>query len=139
MQDNTNKTLKRIMPTDGKAVPRISCPADPKSEFRFYPWDRSAIREDILRRKAMNTPPSQDNFPEEQPQFNGEPDSNARRPCLMTVWQGQADSRSLDKLNRLLHDGWRIAGIDPAVRRLPGVGKATAFLVELVKPSHDSE
>ena len=57
------------------------------------------------------------------------------RMCLMTVYAGQADSQSLAELNRLLDEGWRISGIDPTLRRLPGVGNFKAFVVELTKPS----
>ncbi len=51
--------------------------------------------------------------------------------CLMTLFEGRADQQSLDQLNRLLDEGWRIAGIDPSLQRLPGVGNFRAFLVEL--------
>ena len=61
------------------------------------------------------------------------------RTCLMTVFQGQADSQSLAKLNALLDEGWRIAAIDPSLQRLPGVGNGKAFVVELVNPVTDSE
>ena len=59
--------------------------------------------------------------------------------CLMTVFDGRADSQSLDNLNRLLDEGWRIAGISPFLQRLPGVGNFKAFLVEMKKPLKDSE
>jgi len=59
--------------------------------------------------------------------------------CLMTVSEGRADSQSLVKLNRLLDEGWRIAGINPSLQRLPGVGNSKAFLVELTKPVQQSE
>lgn len=55
------------------------------------------------------------------------------RTCLMTVFDGRADSQSLDQLNRLLDRGWRIAGINPSLQRLPGVGNFKAFVVELMK------
>ncbi len=57
------------------------------------------------------------------------------RACLMTIFDGRADRQSLDQLNRLLDEGWRISGIDPTLQRLPGVGNFRAFIVELVKPS----
>ena len=56
------------------------------------------------------------------------------RYCLMTLVDGRADSQSLAKLNRLLDEGWRIAGINPSPQRLPGVGNFKAFMVELTKP-----
>lgn len=59
------------------------------------------------------------------------------RSCLMTVFEGQADDRSLAQLNRLLDEGWRIAGINPSLQRLPGVGNFKAFMVELTKPTKD--
>jgi len=59
--------------------------------------------------------------------------------CLITVFQGQADSQSLDQLNRFLDEGWRIAAIDPSLQRLPGVGNVKAFVVELMKPLKESE
>lgn len=61
------------------------------------------------------------------------------RICLMTVFDGRADSRSLFHLNQLLDEGWRIAGINPSLQRLPGVGNFKAFIVELTKPLKDSE
>jgi hypothetical protein len=61
------------------------------------------------------------------------------RVCLMTVFEGKADSQSLDQLNHLLNEGWRIAGINPSLQRLPGVGNFRAFVVELRKPLKDSE
>ena len=61
------------------------------------------------------------------------------RISLMTVFDGRADSQSLDNLNQLLDEGWRIAGINPTLQRLPGVGNFKAFLVELIKPLKDSE
>ena len=57
------------------------------------------------------------------------------RMCLMTVYAGRADSQSLAELNRFLDEGWRISGIDPTLRRLPGVGSFKAFVVHLMKPS----
>jgi len=57
------------------------------------------------------------------------------RRCLMTVFGGRADSQSLDKLNQLLDEGWRIAGINPSLQPLPGTGNAKAFVVELKKPA----
>ena len=59
--------------------------------------------------------------------------------CLMTIFDGRADRQSLDQLNRLLDEGWRISGIDPTLQRLPGVGNFKAFVVELMKPSEKSE
>ena len=59
--------------------------------------------------------------------------------CLMTTFQGRADSQSLVKLNRLLDEGWRIAGINPSLERLPGVGNFKAFIVELTKPGNEPE
>ena len=56
------------------------------------------------------------------------------RTCLMTISDGQADSQSLRQLNRLLDEGWRVAGIDPSLRPVPGIGNVKAFLVELMKP-----
>jgi hypothetical protein len=61
------------------------------------------------------------------------------RTCLMTVFDGMADSQSLAKLNRLLDEGWRIAAIDPSLQRLPGVGHAEAFFVELLKPLKETD
>lgn len=60
------------------------------------------------------------------------------RTCLMTVSEGRADGQSLAQLNRLLDEGWRIAGINPSLQRLPGVGNFKAFLVELTKPLKES-
>ena len=57
------------------------------------------------------------------------------RACLMTVFDGRADSQSLAQLNRLLDEGWRISGINPSLQRLPGVGNFKAFIVELTRPS----
>ena len=61
------------------------------------------------------------------------------RSCLMTVFGGRADSQSLIQLNRLLDEGWRIAGINPSLQRLPGVGNLKAFIVELTKPTNEPE
>ena len=61
------------------------------------------------------------------------------RTCIMTLFGGRVDSQSLGELNRLLDEGWRIGGIDPSLQRLPGVGNFKAFVVELLKPSKDSE
>lgn len=61
------------------------------------------------------------------------------RICLMTVFNGRADSQSLSQLNRLLDEGWRISGIIPELQRLPGVGNFKAFVVELVKPLKNPE
>jgi hypothetical protein len=61
------------------------------------------------------------------------------RMCLMTVFQGRADSQSLGQLNKLLDDGWRIAGIDPSLQRLPGVGNFMAFIVELTRQPKEIE
>ncbi len=58
--------------------------------------------------------------------------------CLMTIFDGRADSQSLAELNRLLDEGWRISGIDPTLQRLSGVGNFKAFLVELMKPSESA-
>jgi hypothetical protein len=60
------------------------------------------------------------------------------RICLMTLFDRRADRQSLDQLNRLLDEGWRIAGIDPALQRLEGVGNFKAFTVELMRPARDS-
>ena len=43
------------------------------------------------------------------------------------VFDGRADRQSLEQLNRLLDEGWRISGIDPTLQRLPGVGNFKAF------------
>jgi len=56
------------------------------------------------------------------------------RTCLMTIFGGQADDQSLRQLNGLLDEGWRIAGIDPSLRAVPGIGNVKAFVVELMKP-----
>ena len=54
-----------------------------------------------------------------------------QRMCLMTVYDGRADSQSLAELNRLLDEGWRISGIDPTLHRaawrgqLQGVRRGT--------------
>jgi hypothetical protein len=61
------------------------------------------------------------------------------RLCLMTLFDGRADSQSLDKLNRLLDEGWRIAQIDPSLQRLEGAGNFKAFIVVLMKPGPESE
>ena len=55
------------------------------------------------------------------------------RTCLMTVFARRADSQSLNQLNRLLDEGWRIAGIDPSLQPVPGMGNVKAFIVELTK------
>ena len=55
------------------------------------------------------------------------------RSCLITLSEGRADSQSLAQVNRLLDEGWRIAGINPSPQRLPGVGNFKAFFVELTK------
>jgi hypothetical protein len=57
------------------------------------------------------------------------------RLCLITLFAGRADGQSLEQLNLLLDEGWRVAGIDPSPRRLPGVGNFKAFVVELTKPA----
>ena len=56
------------------------------------------------------------------------------RTCLMTIFGGQADDQSLRQLNGLLDEGWRIAGIDPSLQPVPGIGNVKAFVVELMKP-----
>jgi hypothetical protein len=61
------------------------------------------------------------------------------RSCLMTVVDGRADGQSLAQLNRLLDEGWRIAGINPSLQRLPGVGNFKAFMVDLTKPTKGPE
>jgi hypothetical protein len=61
------------------------------------------------------------------------------RICLMTLFDGRADRQSLVQLNQLLDEGWRIAGIDPTLHRLPGVGHFKAFVIELMRPGRDSE
>jgi hypothetical protein len=61
------------------------------------------------------------------------------RMCVMTMFDGRADSQSLAELNRLLNEGWRIAGINPTLQRLPGVGNFKAFVVELKQPPENSE
>jgi len=61
------------------------------------------------------------------------------RMCVMTIFDGRADSQSLAELNRLLDLGWRIAGINPTLQRLPGVGNFKAFVVELKKPTDNTE
>ncbi len=61
------------------------------------------------------------------------------RSCLMTLFDRRADRQSLDQLNRLLDEGWRIAGIDPTLQRLEGVGNFKAFIVELMRPNQESE
>jgi hypothetical protein len=61
------------------------------------------------------------------------------RTCLMTVFEGIADSQSLAELNRLLDEGWRIAAIDPSLQRLPGAGNIESFVVELMKPLKDAQ
>jgi hypothetical protein len=62
-----------------------------------------------------------------------------KRMCVMTLFDRRADCQSLDQLNRLLDEGWRIAGIDPTLQRLEGVGHFKAFIVELMRPARDSE
>jgi hypothetical protein len=61
------------------------------------------------------------------------------RMCLMTMFDGRADRQSLDQLNRLIDEGWRIAGINPSLQRLPGVGNFKAFIVELIDPAKEPE
>ena len=61
------------------------------------------------------------------------------RLCLMTLFDRRADRQSLDQLNRLLDEGWRIAGIDPTLQRLDGVGNFKAFLVELMRPTQEPD
>lgn len=61
------------------------------------------------------------------------------RICLMTLFDRRADRQSLDQLNQLLDEGWRIAGIDPSLQRLEGVGNFKAFIVELTRPDQKSE
>jgi hypothetical protein len=61
------------------------------------------------------------------------------RMCLMTMFDGRADRQSLDQLNRLIDERWRIAGINPSLQRLPGVGNFKAFIVELIKPAREPE
>jgi len=61
------------------------------------------------------------------------------RMCLMTVFEGRADSQSLRQLNGLLDDGWRVAGINPSLQRLPGVGNFKAFIVELTRQPKEFE
>ena len=55
------------------------------------------------------------------------------------VFQGQADRQSLDQLNRLLDEGWRIAAINPSLQRLPGTGNFKAFTIDLMKRPRDAE
>jgi hypothetical protein len=62
-----------------------------------------------------------------------------RTMCVMTLFDRRADRQSRDQLNRLLDEGWRIAGIDPNLQRLEGVGNFKAFLVELTRPARDTE
>lgn len=59
--------------------------------------------------------------------------------CLMTMFDGRADRQSLDELNKMLDDGWRIAGINPSLQRLPGMGNFKAFVIELMRPSKETE
>lgn len=61
------------------------------------------------------------------------------RVCLMTLFAGRADRQSLQELNQLLDDGWRLAGIDPTPQRLPGVGNFKAFMVELTRHPKEPE
>lgn len=61
------------------------------------------------------------------------------RACVMTIFGGQADSQSINQLNRLLDEGWRVSGIDPALQRLPGIVNVKAFLVKLIKPTPKPE
>lgn len=56
----------------------------------------------------------------------------------MTIFGGQADEQSIAQLNRLLDEGWRIAGINPSLRRLPGVVAVQAFVVDLTKRPRES-
>ena len=51
----------------------------------------------------------------------------------MTLFDGQADNQSLHELNRLLDEGWRIAGINPTQHRVQGAANSRAFIVELSK------
>jgi hypothetical protein len=55
------------------------------------------------------------------------------RTCLMTLFDGLADSQSLAELNRLLDEGWRVASIDPTLQRLPGAGNVDCFVEEMTK------
>ena len=57
----------------------------------------------------------------------------------MTIFGGQADTQSIAQLNRLLDEGWRIAGINPSLRRLPGVVAVQAFVVDLKKRPSELE
>jgi hypothetical protein len=59
--------------------------------------------------------------------------------CLMPLFAGQADRQSLDELNRLLDEGWRIAGIDPTLQPMGGVGNYKAFFVRLMRPAREPE
>lgn len=52
---------------------------------------------------------------------------------------GQADCQSIAKLNQLLDEGWRVAGINPWPRRLPGIGAVDAFVVELARESAEAD
>jgi hypothetical protein len=61
------------------------------------------------------------------------------RTCLMTVFAGRADSQSISQLNQLLDDGWRIAGIDPSLQRMPGLANFKAFIVELTRQPKEPE
>ena len=61
------------------------------------------------------------------------------RPCLMTMFGGQADGQSIAKLNQLLDEGWRVAGINPWPRRLPGIVAVDAFVVELAKEPAETD
>jgi hypothetical protein len=61
------------------------------------------------------------------------------RLCLMTLFGGRADRQSLDQLNQLLDEGWRVAAIDPSLQRLEGAGNVKAFFVELMRPDQKSE
>lgn len=61
------------------------------------------------------------------------------RICLMTVFGGRADGQSLDELNRLLDQAWRIASINPTLQPVPGSGNAKAFVVELMKPAEPQQ
>jgi len=60
------------------------------------------------------------------------------RLCLITLFDGRADWQSLDQLNRLLDEGWRIAGINPSLRKLEGVGNMKGFMVELKRIAPES-
>ena len=61
------------------------------------------------------------------------------RSCMMTVFDGRADDQSIAQLNRLLDEGWRIAGVNPSLQRFPGVGNMKAFFVQLTRPTTKPE